>query len=228
MIADTIVQNVSPPSSDKFNEAFVKDCILDYPRDTRLAIDIGAEHGRHVEHMIERGFEHIWAFEPDPYNMTHLADKHWSNVRLFKEAVGTPDGMRLWMSPQTVGHTTNEEIARKEWPNNPAWKFGSSYQFLNVPSMTLDQVWGVAHAEQRTIGLIKCDIEGGELVAFQHAEALLDMNRKWLWVLLEVHQGVDLAALYRCLADAGYNWYDDQKNSVRELVAGRHYLVKGT
>lgn len=214
-----------PPllTSDQFNEAFVKDVILKYPGTKRLAIDIGAEHGRHVEHMVEHGFKDIWAFEPAPYNMKHLEDKHWPNVRLFKEAVGTPYGMRLWLSPWTVGHTTNEEIAGKVWPDNPGWKFGG--EFIDVPSMTMDQVWGTAHAEQKQIGLIKCDIEGGELTAFKHAEALLEDNRKWLVIVLEVHRGVDLKALFNCLAVCGYNWYDDKFKRVHELAAGRHYMV---
>lgn len=228
MKADSLVQSLIPQDStdNKFNEAFVKDCILAYSNTKRLAVDIGAEHGRHVDHMVERGFDEVWAFEPAPYNMKHLEEKQWPNVRLFKEAIGTADGMRLWMSPYSVGHTTNDEIRKKEWPGNTAWAFGQ--QFMDVPSMTLDQVWGTAHAAQKVIGLIKCDIEGGELVAFKHAEALLDMNRKWLWILLEVHQGVDLIALYRCLAKLEYKWYNDQLKRVTVLEAGRHYLVKAS
>lgn len=212
---------------DKFDEDFVKRCIFAYPDKSRLAIDLGAEHGRHTEHMFDAGFKHIQSYEPAPYNMKILHEtrdqRHWNNVDLFECAVGVDGFARLWMSPWTVGHTTNTEIAKGYWPGNPGWKFGG--QFMDVRSVSLDQIW-VDVSGWQTVGLIKCDIEGGELVAFQNAAKLLQDNRNWLWIIMEVHRGIDLEALYLCLNQAGYYWHDNQGHLVDKLTAGRHYLVR--
>lgn len=70
---------------------------------------------------------------------------------------------------------------------------------------------------------IKMDIEGAEDFVFEGATGTLDTYAPD--ILLEVHQTVNCAALFRFFDTRGYRWFDETSTRTFDVNHDRHYLL---
>lgn len=153
-------------------------------------IDAGANIGEHTIPAAQR-FQHVYAVEPHDETFKKLC-----NVTANLDNV-TPVYRAI------------------EYP-------GPLSQYLTefYDPITFDELWEMIKGKGQTVGLIKCDIEGAEDNAWDNATQLLDDNRDWLWIILELHYGVTMHRLYDLFVDHGYHW------SSGDLHHAGHYLIK--
>lgn len=117
-----------------------------YVTDFRIAIDGGAHEGV-ITSLIKDKFERVYAFEPGPLPLLKLRERtvSWSNVVLHEAALGSRAGM-VWFG------NDGKKIRGRSW-------FADAERTGDTVMMRIDDL-GLP-----TLGLLKLDIEGGELAA---------------------------------------------------------------
>lgn len=169
----------------------IDEWINSYPEPERVMIDAGSESGLYVFPAARR-FRHVYAIDAHPGSVNHLRSStgHLGNVTCINKVIDFPGPMSGWPIPEEVERTT------------------------------FDRIWQEIKEKGETIGLIKCDIEGAEDTAWEHAVTLLDDNKDWLWIVLELHQTVNMERLHRLFTSRGYVWSSDN------LHHAGHYLIR--
>lgn len=209
-------------NSHMANEALVSQCIINYPDKYRVALDIGANHGQYTREMANH-FLQVIAVEPHPDNLTKLNEQFKDNrvVSIVPKAITHPASfVRLYTNNNPGGHSISEKVGHStHWGHD-------RQRFIDVPGITLDELWAQIKATGQTIGLIKMDIEGAEDFVWEHAEHLVSDNLEWLWIVLEVHQTVDLDRLQELFISRGYAWRSSTDKQPLKLIHDEHYLIQ--
>jgi FkbM family methyltransferase len=199
------------------SEAFVKDYITALQVDEeKCAMDIGANHGIYTNLLADK-FKHVYAFEPQEDNITILAkavDKN-EKITVDRRAIGAVDNqdVTLYISNNKGGHSISSKVGTSK-----RWGHGKKDN-ATVKSITLD-----TFTEDKQIGFIKCDIEGGEDIIFHHGRKLL--TEQGPVILLETHETVNFEMLYNLFVSCGYKCYDIKKQEVKTMEKNSHYLLK--
>jgi len=180
-----------------------------------VALELGANHGIFTD-LIASKFARCIAFEPDFKNMDILKNAvKAKNVSFEQQAIGLTNGTtKLYLcGPNDGGHSTCESH-----PQFGQW--GHSFNnYVVVPSVTLDKF-----TRGMQIKFIKCDVEGAEKFIFDKGKEMLAVND--LTLLLETHQMVDFAKLYKLFTDLRYKiYYTDNQKPADKFDADLHYIV---
>lgn len=160
-----------------------------------LAVDVGANTGYFTSLLACRA-QAVLAFEAHPVLASRLRSvidswpfEHRDKVTLHARAVSDRDGMASLSIPS--GFARNEGLATL----SPAVEY---HEALDVPTVTLDAAVG-----GRPVGVLKIDIEGHELPAFQGARGLLG-NRYVRDIFFEEHDPLP-TPVSRLLLEYGYS-----------------------
>lgn len=207
------------------DERDVLEHFLSLLRPDDVVYDIGASIGLYaVAAATELPQGRLYAFEPDPETCAALqknvALNHLNNVETVSWAVSDKAGSLTLFTDGVAGFAPS--LSKQERPNAPS----GTHQ---VATKSLDQA--LAENELRPATVIKLDIEGAEMLAFQGGQQLLD--GKWgpppRLIFLELHPlflpdfGSTAAEVKSLLANSGYQlvWSDirdDQEHLFYEHV----------
>lgn len=178
-----------------------------------VALDVGANYGLYTYHLskIVGPTGHVYAFEPMP----DVLDAHRTVTRLLRlrnatlvpNGVAEREGALTFQSPvQESGAIVGglSRMVRDDARHDP------SLRETTAAVTTLDAF--VARAGVRDVRLVKCDIEGAELYAFQGATRLLAEQRPAVLCeigagMLRERYGVNVAELADLFAEHGYRSY---------------------
>lgn len=197
------------------NEEFVKRVINKLPESDNIALDIGAWHGEYSI-MLAKKHRHVYAFEPFPENIDPLYEhiKDVPNISIVKKAISSHSGVtKLYPCPNnTGGNTISELIAeRDDWGH-------SLDNFVEVKCITIDDF-----VNKNKVATIKMDIEGAEnFVWFGAVETL---KKQKLYIIMEVHQGVDCKALYEFFKSRGFTIVGENRSEVEFMEQDKHYFL---
>ncbi|HVO32809.1 MAG TPA: FkbM family methyltransferase [Elusimicrobiota bacterium] len=138
------------------------------------AIDVGAHYGIYSVFFGAR-MKRVDVFEANPSTArrlrANLALNGQANVRIHEVCLTNVDGQTNFYVPPKV----NEGLGRVALPRESG---------VSVPAQRLDTFLGGAIAESC---LIKLDIEGGEWLALEGSQRVLDHPRHPVALLIEVH-----------------------------------------
>jgi FkbM family methyltransferase len=146
-----------------------------YTPESKLTIvDAGAHCGDSVQEFIELfPMSRVFAFEPDRKNFARLSERFAGNpsVQLINAAVGQRDGHVLL-------HKNNYDATHSLLPFNSQEinRWADANDFFESGTEEVDQVSldGFCNSNGiRNIDILKLDIQGGEMMAFQGAEGKL-------------------------------------------------------
>ncbi len=187
-----------------FMEGVYEKPLADYLRphvSGRIFFDVGANIGSYTL-SLARAAERIYSFEASPRNAATLNNfvqiAGLQNIDVINKGVSNRSGeqITIYSSPDTGGNNTQFH------------NFGNGCE--TVATITLDQA--VAEYQIPRVDVIKMDIEGSELAAFQGADEILSRHRPLL--LIEFHAlvaqqaGWELATLYNLLTGYGYRVFE--------------------
>lgn len=153
-------------------EPAVREAIARFCREGMAVVDIGANIGYYTIQMASlvgpRG--RVLAIEPNPVMVkelqANLSLNGLTNVDIMRSAVGAVDGVAQFYFP-TAGHEAHGSLR----PNST---FDTASQG-EVPLARLDSV--IHRLNIESVGLIKMDIEGAELLALRGAEETLKRSK---------------------------------------------------
>lgn len=169
--------------------------------------DVGANIGAYTL-TLAKSAARTYSFEASASNATILQNfiglSKLKNIEVINKAVSNKAGevIELYSSPDTGGNNTQFH------------DFGKGSE--TVSTITLDQFVADNNIDQ--VGVIKIDIEGSELAAFQGAHNLLSKCRPVL--LVEFHALVakqanwELSELYNLLKSYDYNVFELSKKGL--------------
>ncbi len=167
----------------------------------KVFFDVGANVGSYTL-ALSKAAARVYSFEASSSNAAVLGNfvkiSKLNTIEVVNKAVSNHSGktISLYSSPDTGGNNTQ------------FYDFGKGCE--TVSTITLDQFAADNNIDH--VDVIKIDIEGSELAAFQGAHDLLSRNHPVL--LIEFHAvvakqaGWELAELYNLLKSYGYNAYE--------------------
>jgi FkbM family methyltransferase len=158
---------------------------------TRITIDVGANIGKLTKFIADRSKEIVLSFEPSPQNFAALTEnvKGMNNVFVFREAIGNRNGEMPFVGDGTpTGHLSDS---------------GRGIS-ITVHVATLDTIVPA----NSDIGLIKIDVEGGELNVILGALNLIDRCKPLLAIeMIDGHLkrgGSSRSEIFKILETHGY------------------------
>jgi len=200
------------------DEAFVRKILANYRvhDPERVALDVGSHWGEYWELMTK--YYPVHAFEPFPPNFNNLCKRIYSGgetfehpVHLVSKAVTDVDGSApLFVCGDTMG---SMDVGALNYAGR------TRANSVIVPTVKID-----TYVEEVGcgVGLIKVDVEGGELEVFRGAEATLARDRPDL--IVETHLSVDIDALTDLLTKHGYDFLDEHGERVTRMSKDVHYF----
>lgn len=199
-----------------YDEDLVAQQINSIPNREGVALDIGANRGIYTRRIAPK-FEKVYAFEPHPDNIKHLQERtiQFDNVEIIQGVISDVDGpAKLYNCiANHGGHTLSKAVMEKAiWGHSPD-------DFLEVVGTTLD-----TFCKDKKVSFMKVDVEAAEDRIFNSAIETLKNNK--LDMIVEVHQFVDYARLYKFFADLGFKVYDiDGVGRPETFIADQHYIL---
>jgi len=168
-----------PDSDNYFGDIFEKeggfqidrlDKALSYVTSWDMAIDGGAHVGTWSIRMSE-SFNHVLAFEPAPDTFECLCKntEGFPNIEQFNEALGDSTGL-----VESIDDTTR--------PGNTGSRFVKTTINGSIPMDSIDNL------DLPSLGFLKLDLEGAELIALQGAEGTICEHKPV--ILVEVKKGM--------------------------------------
>ena len=196
-------------------ENYAKSVVNGLPVTDNVAFDIGANYGEYTE-ILSPKFKHVYAFEPNEDNIRILKRniRSCSNVTIEPIAISNETGTtRLYMCGNPGGLSISKKIAAiPTWGHSPD-------RYETIPTITLDDF-----IEERgvTPSFIKMDIEAAEDFVWEGAVHTLKNNK--LFILIEIHQTVNLPKLFKFFRDLKYKIYENDE-LVTKFEYDHHYLI---
>lgn len=173
----------------------------------KVLFDVGANVGSYTL-TLARSAKRIYSFEASPSNAAVLRRfvKHsgLSNIEVIDKAVSdlTGEKINLFTSPDTGGN------------HSQFHDYGKGSE--TATTITLDQFAGDNKIDR--VDVIKMDIEGGELRAFQGARRILRESHPLLLVefnaLVATPAGWKSSELYELIRGYGYNAYEIRRGKL--------------
>jgi FkbM family methyltransferase len=196
-------------------ENYAKSIVYNLPVTDNIAFDIGANYGEYTE-LLSPKFKHVYAFEPNEDNIRILKRniRNCTNVTIVPIAISNKTGTtKLYMCGNPGGLSISEKIAViSMWGHSPD-------RYEMVDTITLDDYVKEVDAVP---SFIKMDIEAAEDFVWEGAVHTLKNNK--LSILLEVHQTVNCAKLFKFFKNLGYKIWEDGKE-VSRFEYDHHYLI---
>lgn len=202
-------------------------------RPPRVVFDVGANIGYETDRFL-RAFPEaeIHAFEPTPTTFATLETAYSANPRVHLHPVAV--AATLGTAPFRVDDDVFAGGANSLLAHNPRFladQVHAAYTTVEVPTVTLDRVCadaGIGHVD-----LLKLDVEGAELLAFEGAAGLLGHNAVDV-IDVEVRSLPDyegqplLEDLLTRLREDGYrlfNLYGDAESPVGQVLFANAVLL---
>jgi FkbM family methyltransferase len=165
-----------------------------------MAVDVGAAIGSYTW-ILSRKSRQVFAFEPGQIHGSYLARfAPGSNITVVRAAVGACSGKLSIFTPGT------DDVARQAATlsvKNPVIRVpGTTSEPVEVVS--LDEFFAGRIDGERTIDLIKIDIEGYELEALKGARGLLERHRPLLICEIEKRHNADFDLVFDFLRSLEY------------------------
>ena len=127
----------------------------------------------------------------------------FNRVHVIDKAIGPESGtIKLYMSSLNVGrHTINEDHWKKQ---GTSW--GYSNHFNLCKCVTIDEI-----CNGLSVGMIVCDIEGGEALIFEGGKETLENNE--IDVIIELHDDIDFRPMTKIFKELDYSIYTETGRS---------------
>jgi FkbM family methyltransferase len=181
-------------------------CLLPFLQPDDVFLDIGAHAGAWsvpVSKAVRDG--HVYAFEAFPYyarllqNVVSLMRR--SNVTVIVGAVADKPGQTSMVWKDAAGH----RLTGKTHMDASA----AGDVSVRVPKLTIDSYY--AQQPPRRVRLVKCDVEGAELLVFRGAMKTIDRWRPIVFCEINaefcVRYGYRMADLFDFFADRSYRTF---------------------
>lgn len=176
----------------------------------QVFFDVGANVGSYTL-SLAKSARQVYSFEASSSNADILKNfvesSQLSNVEIVNKAVSNLSGeeISLFTSPDTGGNNTQFH------------DFGTGFE--TATTITLDQF--ARERGIKRVDVIKMDIEGAELRAFQGAQEILKESRPLLLVefnaLVAKQAGWCSSELYEFLCQYGYKTYELRRNIITKF-----------
>lgn len=180
----------------------------------KVLFDVGANVGSYTL-TLAKSARRIYSFEASPSNAAILRrfveHSRLSNIEVINQAVSDVSGEKitLFTSPDTGGNHTQFH------------DYGKGAE--TASTITLDQFARDNKIDR--VDVIKMDIEGGELRAFQGAQRILRESRPLLLVefnaLVATPAGWKSSELYELVRSCGYNAYEIRRGKLMDFDESR-------
>ena len=196
-------------SYTKYYERAVRDAMFSMSGATFW--DVGANTGYYTIPLAEK-FDEVTAIEPDPVALEFLRQKiakaNLNNVRVLPVALSDSVGSSKLYTPTKVRRSSIGSVNSLIVPNEPSSKASpaqpAGVPLVEVQTDTIDHVLG-----ERTIDLLKIDVEGAEFMVLKGGtNALHEMRIKNM--MIELHDWKRKSELDQLLSTNQYNvnWLD--------------------
>jgi len=177
--------------SDTFN-------ILDYYQNKDLIyIDIGAWIGPTVLYCADK-FKEIICFEPDPIAVNRLKENlsvnKFKNITLITKALSDKEGTSDFGGNEDLGNSMSTLLVGLDNKEDFYNDYGREDSYLSydkrktdiisVETTTLDKVIEDYNINPNNIGLIKMDIEGGEIIVVPSIQSFLKKYKPNFYISL--------------------------------------------
>jgi len=171
------------------------------------AVDVGAHVGWYTiiaSHLVREG-GNVLAFEPDPTNACQLAEtikaNSLHNVRLYRYALGeSNETVELNLATDSSAHSLGRSEVTDGFFKGG---IGGAGRTVSVACTTLDDV--LEARTDRTVDLVKIDVEGAELLVLRGMRRVIKENSE-LYIFCDVHENKFPAFGYK--ADDLYDFLD--------------------
>lgn len=197
------------------------------------ALDVGANYGLYSYHLSRAGGVRVYAFEPVPFTFRTLAMVAWllrfRNVELVEKGCSDRAGQISFTVPvQASGamaagqaYIGGRDDTRAGRERQVRW---AATRDVTAEVVALDEFL----PRVESLSLIKCDIEGAELLCFRGAERLIGEHLPT--VICEINPwflegfGIRLEELLGFFDERGYKIYryveEGARRRLREVAAG--------
>jgi FkbM family methyltransferase len=161
----------------------------------KLYVDVGACAGRYVILLGEK-YRNVIAIEPEPHNMDRLRfNVKWAgltNVQFLQCAVADQDGYaNFYLGLRPDNHSLVYRLNKRKG-------MLSTRRSVVTPILTLTSI-----LKDRSVDLIKVDVEGVELSVLKGAEPIIMNIKRWI---VELHD-------------------EDKRTTLEEWFLSHHYTI---
>lgn len=182
------------------------------------ALDLGANLGWYVEAMSRASAPRgrVYAFEPIPYTVATLRKVvkllRLRNIEVVSKACGAEAARVAFEVPlqESGAYSTGQAYMQRRNDDHPGKE--EQVRWSETESVEVDVIALDAYVPPAAeVALIKADIEGAELLAFEGAAVLIERHRPT--VICEINPwfldgfGIGTAELVSFFADRGYSLY---------------------
>lgn len=208
--------------------------ILDYYQDNnKTYIDIGAWIGPTVLYSANK-YNNIICFEPDPVAhdilRKNIEINNFNNIKLINKAISNNNGISQFGGYGPLGNSCSSLLTGIK---NIYDNYGDQQELVDVNTTTLESVIEENNIDPNNIGLIKMDIEGGEIIVLPNIKDFLLKYKPNFFISL--HRGDEylnndqINFLINLLFDIYNNCYVylDDKNELRKKIDRETALVEG-
>ena len=149
---------------------------LSHLQPNEVIIDLGANVGLYsvlaAQELVNNGFGRVHAFEPNPQAVDllrkNVALNHFSHIIIQPQGVSDTNGqLNIYLNPEHITFGSMRPLSGRDLT-----------QVVEVPVTTLDNY--MSQYPQQRVGLIKIDIEGGELPALRGAAEILKRDQPYI------------------------------------------------
>ena len=173
---------------DQFQNNWEEDTfeILDYYKNTnKICIDIGAWIGPTVLYSSNL-FKHIFALEPDPIALDYLYKNiSTNNVTVIEKALSNENGIQSFGGNGGLGNSMSTLLVNDTNWNERSNRFNikkRNQDIIKVKTITIETLLNKYNINANNIGLIKMDIEGGELYVIPAIEEFLTKYKPPIYI----------------------------------------------
>jgi FkbM family methyltransferase len=207
--------------------------ILDhYQNPDKIYLDIGAWIGPTVLYSANK-FKQVICFEPDPIAIERLNENlsvnHFTNITLITSALSNTNGASEFGGNGELGNSMSTLLVsldnKEDFYNNYGNEDGFlSYEerkrdIIEVETITIESVLEKHNIDPTNIGLIKMDIEGGEIVLIPAMQTFLERYTPILYISLHrvFLREKDINRILAILFDIYENCYfiDDDNKKIK-------------
>jgi FkbM family methyltransferase len=172
--------------------------VLDeYQNKEKIYLDIGSWVGPTVLYSADK-FKHIYSFEPDPIAVEtlekNISINNFQNITVIKKAISNKNGNCDFGGNGELGNSMSTLLVGLENKEEFFNGYGEENQFLskeirkqdviNIESITIEHFLKEYNLDPKNIGLIKIDIEGGEIIVVPSIKTFLEKYKPNLYISL--------------------------------------------
>lgn len=179
-----------------------------------VAIDVGAALGAYAW-ILNRKANYVYAFEPGKVHNDYLRKAAiGTNIQVIRAAVGSVSGK---MKMYTPGEDTNARHSATLSQHNPVVN-SREVVVDEVDVVMLDDYLKGKLSDDRSIDLVKVDVEGFELDVFRGASNILDKYHPLVICEIEARHNEQYGLVFEFLREHGYSCYISQDGEFKALI----------